>query len=59
VTNVPRSLASAVAPLLAGALLSWTSFGWPLVVAGVTKAVYDLLLLWQFRALKPPEELRG
>jgi MFS family permease len=59
VTNVPRSLASAVAPLLAGALLSRTSFGWPLVVAGVTKAVYDLLLLWQFRALKPPEETHG
>ena len=57
VTNVPRSLASAVAPLLAGAMLSATSFGWPLICGGLVKAVYDLLLLVQFRAVKPPEEL--
>jgi MFS family permease len=56
VTNVPRSLAAAVSPLLAGALLSRTSFGWPLILAGVLKSVYDLLLLAQFRAVKPPEE---
>ena len=56
VTNVPRSLASALAPLLAGALLSRTTFGWPLVIGGVVKAVYDVLLLIQFRAVKPPEE---
>jgi MFS family permease len=53
VTNVPRSLASALAPLLAGALLARSSFGWPLVVAGALKLVYDLLLLWQFRAQPP------
>ena len=45
VTNVPRSLASATTPLLAGALLSATSFGWPLVIAGTTKLAYDLVLL--------------
>ncbi|MFI5315179.1 MAG: MFS transporter [Myxococcota bacterium] len=49
VTNVPRSLASALAPLLAGAMLEASSFGWPLVCAGVLKIVYDLLLLQQFR----------
>jgi len=49
VTNVPRSLASGAAPLLAGALLEHSSFGWPLVCAGALKIVYDLLLLWQFR----------
>jgi MFS family permease len=48
VTNVPRSLASATTPLLAGALLKATSFGWPLVIAGVGKATYDLLLLARF-----------
>jgi MFS family permease len=53
VTNVPRSLASAVAPLLAGALLQHSSFGWPLVCAGTAKIVYDLLLLWQFRSVPP------
>jgi len=56
VTNVPRSLASAFAPLLAGAMLEATSFGWPLICAGVLKSVYDVLLLWQFRAHPAPEE---
>jgi predicted MFS family arabinose efflux permease len=56
VTNVPRSLAAACAPLLAGAMLSHTSFGWPLICAGVTKAIYDVLLLIQFRSVKPLEE---
>ena len=54
VTNVPRSLASGAAPLLAGALLARSSFGWPLVCAGALKIAYDLLLLWQFRRLRAP-----
>jgi MFS family permease len=57
VTNVPRSLASAASPLLAGALLSRTSFGWPLIFGGVIKLIYDVLLLIQFRSIKPPEEV--
>jgi predicted MFS family arabinose efflux permease len=57
VTSVPRSLATATTPLLAGALLSGTSFGWPLIIGGSIKAIYDLLLLRQFAAVKPPEEL--
>ena len=56
VTAVPRSLASAVAPLLSGWLLTVSPFGWPLVLAGTLKAAYDLALLWQFSAIKPPEE---
>jgi MFS family permease len=48
VTNVPRSLASAATPLLAGWLLKQTTFGWPLVIAGLGKATYDLLLLARF-----------
>ena len=53
VTNVPRSLASALSPLLAGALLERSSFGWPLVAGGVIKIAYDLLLLVQFRHVRP------
>ena len=53
VTNVPRSLASAIGPLFAGALLEYSPIGWPLVVAGALKLTYDLLLLWQFRAHPP------
>ncbi len=53
VTNVPRSLATALSPLIAGAMLNRSSFGWPLICGGVLKAAYDLLLLIQFRAVKP------
>lgn len=49
VTNVPRSLAAAISPTLAGWMLQSSSFGWPLIVAGVCKIVYDLLLLAGFR----------
>jgi len=48
VTAVPRSLASALSPMLAGALLTGSGFGWPLVIAGGLKAAYDLLLLLIF-----------
>jgi predicted MFS family arabinose efflux permease len=48
VTNVPRSLASAVAPALAGLLLERTTFGWPLLCAGALKLTYDFLLLALF-----------
>ena len=54
VTSVPRSLASATSPLFAGYLLGVSSFGWPLVLAGVLKIVYDLLLLATCRTLNAP-----
>lgn len=56
VTNVPRSLASAMAPLPAGLLLDASNFGWPLVCAGGLKLVYDFLLLAQFRTHRPADE---
>jgi MFS family permease len=56
VTNVPRSLASALSPLLSGFLLDKTSFGWPLLCAGFLKAAYDLILFAQFAHLRPSEE---
>jgi len=56
VTSVPRSLAAAVGPSLAGYLLTVSTFGWPLVVAGAVKIGYDLLLLVLFANVRPPEE---
>jgi len=56
VTAVPRSLSASAGPVLAGYLLSVSSFGWPLVAAGAIKIVYDLLLLATFRRVRPPEE---
>ena len=54
VTNVPRSLTSAISPLIAGSLLQLSTFGWPLVAGGALKIIYDLLLLKQFRHIRPP-----
>lgn len=56
VTSVPRSLAAAASPALAGALFAASYLAWPLVICGTLKIIYDLLLLAQFRHLKPPEE---
>jgi MFS family permease len=55
-TNVPRSLASALSPSLAGFLLTISPFAWPLLIGGGLKITYDLLLLVMFRTVKPPEE---
>jgi predicted MFS family arabinose efflux permease len=58
ITSVPRSLASAVSPVLAGSMLAASTFGWPLLIAGAVKLVYDVLLLATFRRVRPPEERR-
>jgi predicted MFS family arabinose efflux permease len=56
ITSVPRSLASAASPFIAGWMLGVSSFGWPLVAAGAIKIAYDLMLLAMFRRVRPPEE---
>lgn len=58
-TALPRSLATAAAPALAGMLLAAGLDAWPLILGGALKIVYDLLLLWIFRHVKPPEETGG
>jgi MFS family permease len=57
ISAVSRSLASAASPVIGGALLVGSSFGWPLVIAGGLKAAYDLLLLalfgrWEHQSTK-------
>jgi MFS family permease len=54
-TNVPRSLASAISPLIAGVLLQVSTFGWPLIAGGLLKITYDILLLRKFRHVRPSE----
>lgn len=58
VTAVPRSLAAAASPVLAGALFASGHQIWPLLLCGGLKILYDLLLLAAFRNIKPPEEKR-
>jgi MFS family permease len=55
VTNVPRSLAAALSPFVAGLLLEQSVFGWPLLVGGVLKAIYDLALFARFSKVQPLE----
>lgn len=56
ITNVPRSLAAALPPIAAGWMLDQSNFGWPLLACAALKITYDLLLLAQFRHVRPPEE---
>lgn len=56
VTAVPRSLAAALSPMLAGYLFGLSTFGWPLIIGGGLKVVYDVLLLIGFRRVRPPDE---
>ncbi|MGQ0428559.1 MAG: MFS transporter [Gammaproteobacteria bacterium] len=56
VTSVPRGLASAASPAIAGALFAAGMSAWPFIICGALKIAYDLALLWSFRYLKPPEE---
>jgi MFS family permease len=55
-TAVPRSLASSISPTISGFLLAGSFSGLPLVLCGVLKILYDVILLHSFRHLKPPEE---
>ena len=55
-TAVPRSLASAASPALAGALLGAGLASVPLIVAGAMKIAYDLAVLAAFRGVEPPAE---
>ncbi|MBV8029961.1 MAG: MFS transporter [Betaproteobacteria bacterium] len=52
-TAVPRSLASAVSPSIAGGLFAAGAFAAPLVACGALKIAYDLALLAAFRRVAP------
>jgi MFS family permease len=56
VTSAPRSLATAGAPVIAGALLAASSFGWPLIIAGGLKIAYDVALYALFAKVKPADD---
>ena len=59
VTAVPKTFAWAAGSLISGYLLTLSTFGWPLLIGGIVKGVYDLLLLYNFRKVRPPEEIPG
>ncbi|MGH9791705.1 MAG: MFS transporter, partial [Candidatus Acidiferrales bacterium] len=58
ITTLTRNVAYATAPALAGAAMSGVSLSIPLFAGGGIKIIYDFLLYFSFRRIKPPEELR-
>jgi MFS family permease len=57
ITGTARTVGAALAPVLAGGLLSVPALlSAPFFLAGGLKIAYDLLLLRSFRRLRPPEE---
>jgi predicted MFS family arabinose efflux permease len=56
ITAVPKTFAWAAGSMISGYLLTLSSFGWPLLIGGVVKGAYDILLLAKFQKVRPPEE---
>jgi predicted MFS family arabinose efflux permease len=56
VTNVTRNVAWAVGPSMAGAVMQHVALAGGIVVGGILKIVYDLILYRAFRHVRPPEE---
>ena len=57
VTAVPKTFAWAAGSMISGYLLTLSTFGWPLLIAGIVKGTYDILLLIKFQKVRPPEEV--
>jgi len=56
-TGVARTTGAAISPFLAGFLLGKPSLiNWPFFIAGGLKILYDLLVYFAFRRIRPPEE---
>jgi hypothetical protein len=59
VTGIARSLGAAISPSLATPLIqNMPLAGLPVVIGGGLKIVYDLLVLREFRSVRPPEEAK-
>ena len=56
-TNITRTGAWAAASSISGLVMQRLAFSAPLVIGGLLKVTYDLLLYRNLRNLKPPEEL--
>ena len=59
ITNISRNVAQSVSPSLAGYILQTLSFmSTPFILGGVLKIVYDIILYFNFKSRKPPDEKR-
>ena len=57
ITAVPKTFAWAAGSMISGYLLTLSTFGWPLLIAGIVKGTYDILLLIKFQRVRPSEEV--
>ena len=57
ITGIARTSGAALAPVFSGLFLTNPIFyGIPFILSGGLKIIYDILLYFNFRAIKPPEE---
>jgi predicted MFS family arabinose efflux permease len=56
VTNTTRTIAQAVSPAMTGYVMQAVSVSAPFVLSGVLKSIYDLLIYFMFRNIKPRGE---
>jgi MFS family permease len=57
ITNVSRNITQAISPSLAGYILqSLSLLSAPFVMGGILKIVYDVLLYFNFKSIKPQDE---
>jgi len=57
ITGIARTTGASVAPVVTGPFLANPAFlSFPFIIAGGLKIIYDLLLYWSFKTIKPPEE---
>ena len=58
ITNISRNITQSISPSLAGYILQSLSFlSAPFVLGGVLKIVYDVMLYFNFKSIKPPDEV--
>lgn len=57
ITNISRNITQAVSPSLAGYILqSLSLLSAPFILGGVLKIVYDVILYFNFKSIKPSDE---
>ncbi|KAJ3336872.1 hypothetical protein HDU93_002027 [Gonapodya sp. JEL0774] len=57
ITSIVRSLARAMGPSVTGYLSTNGMFDTAFILCGGLKIAYDVLLLWSFDSVKPPQEI--
>ncbi len=57
-TTIARNVTQSISPSMTGYILQFVSLSAPFLIAGGLKTLYDVMLYFNFRKLKPPEEAK-